>query len=126
MRHFFCANFQANSRTRMRCVHGLTVRPDSRLCEAYISRKWRAFGRVWTLDEVVERMLTLHILYQHSDYQTILDTLIENERSRGYIRDFHEFVERVKTDAENAALRAFHHEQEQKHHGDKCSCGYYK
>lgn len=58
------------SRTVLLCEqlvkHGLVLRPDSRLCHAYIHG---SLGDDWDLDRVVRECCMMHWLHTHTNYQ---------------------------------------------------------
>lgn len=114
--------------------HGLTLREDSRLCEAYISGRWQGVrGGKRTMDEVVSRMRTMHILHEHTDYRNILIVIIEEYRDEEremrwfdpYFRIYtRQFMDSAKAEAESAALAEFNERQRRYPENSlRCHCG---
>jgi len=52
------------------CIHGLTIRPDSRLCHAFMEGR---LGHDWDVHRVVKECCMMHWLYTCTDYPIRID-----------------------------------------------------
>ena len=64
-------------------IHGLSLRSDSKLCNAYIegglkTLSERTYGRYQTISDIVETMLEMAFYYDHTDYDSLVSEAYED------------------------------------------------
>ncbi|KAJ1035483.1 hypothetical protein NDA13_000895 [Ustilago tritici] len=104
--------------TQALAEYRLRFLPEGKLCKAYLTDRWRGFGKRWTLEEVVSRLRDIHIINAHiPNFVDLLDSFLWSHGGSMTL-------EEAEAAAERDALRRFHERQPYwEARGHRCHCG---